>query len=161
MMTKASEAQEAAGWPPARDKCGRFASGSSGNPYGRPRKRRAPPWSLEDSFAAALAEVVAVAGADGSSQLLEMRELLIKSVVRGAVKAKPKDQLHILERLMKLNVLSEAAEDEEDEGIFTEEDRRLLEIVRREYIEHNCCQCDKPIHQTSSLPQITGGFGLE
>lgn len=116
---------------PQRDDRGRFRKGSSGNPDGRPRKRPEPEWSMEESFARALAQEVTVAGLHGSKQKMPIRDLLITSAVRDAVNANGKDKIYIIERLAKLQVLRPPTPEEEEE-IFTEEDRRILQMVTRE-----------------------------
>lgn len=130
-MTMSSECfEEESSYEPQRDRRGRFVKGSTGNPDGRPPKRPKPPKSLAKCLAEALDREVPV-NDNGVPQLLTMRELLAASLLRGTVKAKPKDMLHILERT---NRLAESAEDEDgpEEEIFTEEDRRLLALVREE-----------------------------
>jgi hypothetical protein len=91
-----------------------------------------------------LAELVPVTGPDGTAQLLALRDLLIKTLVRAAVKAKPRDQLAILERLVKLNVLVPTEAEQEPEGeIFTEEHRRIMEKMKRDFPELGS-QCHSP-----------------
>lgn len=130
-------------YEPQRDQRGRFKRGSSGNPRGRRPKRPDPEWTVDECFARALAEEVTVSGPGRSQQKMAVRDLLITSAVRDAVKANVKDKIYIIERLAKLQFLKPPAGVEPEE-IFTEEDRRLLELVQREYIEHICCQCGKP-----------------
>lgn len=115
---------------PQRDERGRFRKGSSGNPDGRPRKRPERPKSLVKCLAEGLNKKVPVK-ANGIEQDLTIRELLAEKLLRAALDAKPKDMLHIAERLEHLTQPM-AAEDDLDEEIFTEEDRRLLAFVERE-----------------------------
>jgi hypothetical protein len=50
--------------------------------------------------------------------------------------------LYVVERLDHL--AAGAVQEDHEEEIFTEEHRRLMEIVEREYIEKMCCQCERP-----------------
>lgn len=121
---------------PQRDRRGRFRKGMSGNPNGRPPKPPAVPLSYERSFKVALGEVVPVTGLDGTVQLLTMRDLIIKTCIRNAVKAKPKDQLAMLERLARLSVLFPTEEEAEpNKDILLEEHRRILEMIERDFPE--------------------------
>lgn len=117
-------------YEPLRDARGRYVKGRSGNPDGRPRKQPAPPLTLGQVIARELSKQIAV-NDNGTPEEMSFMEVLAATVVRQALKAKPKDQLHILERLAQLSSAAPSEDDEEE--IFTEEDRRLLEIVQREF----------------------------
>ena len=131
-----------------RDERGRFRKGKSGNPEGRPRKPLPEPWSLQGSLTAALSEVVPVTGPDGAVEHLTIRDVLIRSFVRNTAKAKPRDQVVILERLHKLDALNPAPEPEVvDEVWLSEGDRQLMEIANRWLEENDCCQCERPIRK--------------
>lgn len=154
-----SEALKDEGWyEPQRDQRGRFKKGFTGNPDGRPRKQPKRPKSWAKCLAEAWEMEVAV-NDNGTSQLLTFRELAARSIVRGAVTAKAKDMLHIAEQLERA---AEAAADEEpEEEIFTEEDRRLIEIVRRRYDQHMCCQCGKQVPQKPAGAQTRDDFRFD
>jgi hypothetical protein len=68
--------------------------------------------------------------------------------------------LHIVERLEHLAAGAAQADDSE-EDIFTEEDRRLIEIVEREFVQHMCCNCDRPIPGESMRSSMRDNPGLE
>ncbi len=131
-----------------RDPRGRFLKGTSGNPEGRPRKPPPEPWSFQGSMTAALSEVVPVTGPDGTVEHQTIRDVLIRTLVRNAVKASAKDQVLILERLLKLDALNPAPEPEVvDEVWLPEEDRRLWEIANRWLEENGYPQCERPIRK--------------
>ncbi len=119
---------------PRRDLGGRFKKGVSGNPNGRPRKPPEPLWSFERSFRRELAEQVQVSGGDGRTEKIAIRDLLIKSLLRNAVKATPKEQLAMLGGMAKLNLLFPSDEEEQgsDDSLYTEEDRRILRALSKE-----------------------------
>lgn len=155
MMT--SELDEDEG-EPQRDERGRYKKGVTGNPNGRPRKKPERPKSLAKCFAEGLVKEVALTD-KGIPHVLEYRELLIESVLRGAVKSKPKEALHILERLERF--AAEAAEEEEEdecEEFFTDEDRKWLEKMQQEMRESFCCRCERPVFDNSPQTPIAGGF---
>ena len=113
---------------PKRDQLGRFVKGLSGNPAGRPPKTPPKPKPLANIFAAALGKEVEVNNS-GISQKMEMSELLVTTALRNALKAKPKDILHIVVEAAK--IAAEAMPEEvECELTYSEEDRRFLETSR-------------------------------
>ena len=125
-----------------RDERGRFTKGTSGNRFGRPRKKRELPKSLAAEFADELGKEVAV-NDNGKSQTVTMRQLIIKRLLRLAVTAKTNELLRIVEHLTKLGVfdLMDSAADEEP--IFDDEDRAVLERIRRELEPFTCPTCNK------------------
>lgn len=157
-MSTLADNQKSSG-PKTRDERGRFVPGVSGNRSGRPLKRPAPPWSLVGALMLELAEAFPMRGHDGSP-VVTKRDMMVKSLIHGAVKAKPKDLLHVMEWLFKHGAFDPALGEIEDADPFTEEDRRLLAIVQREILPHNCSRCDQPI-----APTVTAGppghFGLD
>lgn len=160
MLSKASE-DEDEGAEPQRDERGRFKKGASGNPTGRPRKPPQPPWSLERSLKRELAERVPVALPDGTRQDVTMMDLIIKSVVRGAPKAKLTEQMKIFDWLAKQNVLGTFGEElDPKEELYSDEDRRLLDELSRSVFPY-CCQCDKPVMPTSTEEPKRGDFSFE
>jgi hypothetical protein len=125
---------------PKRDARGRFRRGSTGNAKGRPPKQPEVPWELQRSIAEALTEKVIVT--EGSVKIsLEMRDLLVKTLVRNAAKAKPTDLLRILGQLLTMGAFETVPSEVKEDSIFTEEDRRLLEIIQKEIdaCEENIC----------------------
>lgn len=146
---------------PERDRRGRFRKGSSGNPLGRPPKRPDPGWSVEEAFARALAEEVPVSGPAGSQRKMALRELLVKSAVRDALKANAKEKMYIIERLTKLQFLKPSAQEEEEDEIFTEEHRRIMESIERDVLPHICCQCEKPVMKGIEPPPTRADFAFE
>lgn len=133
-MTTSKNVSEEDWYEPQRDNRGRFLPGSTGNPSGRPRKPPKAPWSVAGALADALRETIAVTtGQHGAVETLVLRDLLIKNLVRAALKAKAKDQMFIIERLLELGAFNGTSEEEDEyEEIFTEEDKRLLEIIEHE-----------------------------
>jgi len=135
-MTTSKNVSEEDWYEPQRDNRGRFLPGSTGNPSGRPRKPPKAPWSVAGALGDALRETIAVTtGQHGAVETLVLRDLLIKNLVRAALKAKAKDQMFIIERLLELGAFNATLEEEyeyEHEEIFTEEDKRLLEMIERE-----------------------------
>lgn len=130
---------------PQRDDRGRFRKGSTGNPRGRPRKQPPSPWSLEESFARALAEEVPVSG-PGGTQKMPLRDVLITSALREAVNAKGRDKFYAFERLVKMNLLKAPPEEEQDEEeIYTEEDCRIIAAMSRALPPSICSGCSKPV----------------
>lgn len=116
---------------PKRDRRGRFLKGRSGNWSGRPRKAPPEDWTLQRAFASALTQRVPVNGPDGPHEM-ELRDLLVHTCVRTAVKGKLSDILRVLETARQHNAF-EHLNDAPEEGCFTEEHYRLLEIVEREF----------------------------
>lgn len=112
-----------------RDANGRFLKGTSGNPLGRPRLPPAPTWTLVRALSLGLAEAVSARGADGSMQTIELRDLLVRNFLHGAVKAKPKDQLVIFDRLGQLGALEPIDAANDDRDPYSEEDRRVLAFI--------------------------------
>ena len=155
-MPKTSKPKSACG-PARRDARGCFIRGASGNPHGRPVKLPPPAWSLPASFQAALDESASLRRPDGSIESISARDLLVKSVVHNGLKAKPKDQLYLLERLSQLGALEPVPEVQERWP--SEEDRRVLEIIERNLEPPLCTGCAKPIDATDSSPPITTQFG--
>ena len=135
-MTASKNVSQEDWYEPQRDTRGRFLPGSTGNPSGRPRKPPKAPWSVPGALADVLRETVVVTtGQHGAVETLTFRDLLIKSLIRRALKAKPKDLLFIIERLLELGAFNTPLEEEDEyehEEIFTEEDKRLLEMIERE-----------------------------
>lgn len=153
-----SETLEDEDWcEPQRDERGRFKKGFTGNPDGRPRKQPKRPKSWAKCLAEAWEMEVAV-NDNGTSQLLTFRELAARSIVRAAVTAKAKDMLQIAEHLER--AAETAADEEPEEEIFTEEDRRLIEVIRRKY-EHMCSQCGKLAPETPACAQRRDSFGFD
>lgn len=145
---------------PQRDERGRFVKGQTGNRWGRPRKKAAPPKSMAKCFAEGLAKEVSV-NDNGIPQVMKYRELLVEAVLRGAMNSKPKEALHILERSE--CHAAEAAEEEveeEYEEIFDEEDKRILEALTRNLGPPVCPQCAEPVPQGSKRRRKgdDGGF---
>lgn len=134
---------------PKRDERGRFAKGVSGNPAGRPRKQPELPWSIEQAFEVAFAEKITVRDRDGKPVCMPLRDLLVKTTVQDALKAKPKDKLMIVERLNKLGLLRAPIYESEPYDIFTEEDRQFLEMVHRAAAAADavCPRCNISIHE--------------
>ena len=129
-----TESREEEDWnQPMRDQYGRFIKGISGNPNGRPHKAPKRPWSLAQSLAEALDETVPVSDSGGVSQMA-MRDLIVKRAVRSVANATAKQIFEILDQLDRMGALQPP--DEHEESVFTEEDRRLLELVEREVLPH-------------------------
>ena len=117
----------------SRDKTGRFVPGASGNPLGRPRKLPAPHWTFPGALADALVELVPVRGPDGSTQLMKARDLIVKSMVHNIVKAKPIDQMSIMQKWSSTGAFDPYKNEPDPVSIFSQEDLRLLEITRKEF----------------------------
>ena len=117
---------------PRRDARGRFRAGCTGNPNGRPPKEIARPWSFAESVSRAFSEEIEIIDASGVRRRIELREALVKTFARGCLKVNAKDLLPMVERLLRLNALNPADEPEDEAEIFTEEDRRLLEIIQKD-----------------------------
>ncbi len=131
---------------PERDKKGRFRKGTSGNPRGRPPAPPSKPRPLANCIAEMLSKEVVV-NDNGTEKTLAFRELLAEKLVRAAVHAKPKELIQIMQQLEKIAAQA-ILEEEEYAPIYTDEDRRILEIINREVDENyycNCERCDLPI----------------
>ncbi len=90
-----------------------------------------------------------------------MMDLIIKSFVRGAPKAKLTDQMRAFDWLAKHNLL-EAFEEElnPQEELYSDEDRRALHEISRAVFRY-CCRCDKPITQDSTGEAARDDFRFE
>lgn len=147
-------------YEPKRDARGRYVKGWTGNPSGRPRKLPAHPKPLARIMADALAKEVAV-NDNGIPQTLTYLELLTETMLRAALKAKPKEMLHIILQLYK--IAADAPPDEEEQefvDIFTEEDRRFLEMVNRAVAasaEPVCPRCQIPVSEAPLVESMSRG----
>ena len=149
------------GEQPMRDERGRFTKGVSGNPAGRPRKQPKLPWSVEQCFEEAFAEEITVRDRDGNPVRMTVRDLLVKTAVQDFLKAKPKDKLIIVERLIKQGLLRAPIDETEPDDIFTEEDRRLIEMVDRALAacaEPICPRCQIPVSKELPAGSISAGL---
>lgn len=147
-------------YEPKRDERGRYVKGCTGNPSGRPRKLPAKSKSMGRIVADALAKEVAV-NDNGIPQTLTYLELLTESMLRAALKAKPKEMLHILLELEKIAADAPPDEEEEEfEDIFTEEDRRFLEMVHRAAAAADpvCPRCQIPVSEGAPAGSIAPGL---
>lgn len=148
-------------YKPERDERGRYLKGCTGNPSGRPRKLPAHPKPLARIMADALAKEVAVKD-NGIPQTRTYLELLTETMLRGAVKAKPKEILHILLQLEK--IAADAPPDEEEvefDDIFTEEERQLLQIIERARAacaEPICPRCNLPVGEEAPARPLPPGL---
>lgn len=128
----------------SRDKTGRFVPGASGNPLGRPRKLPAPPWNYVEALAKELVEPVPVRGPDGSTQLMAARDFLVKKLVHNTVNSKPTEQMNIMQKWTSAGVFDPDLTEPEFVDIFSDADRELLEIARRECFPELCARCAGP-----------------
>jgi hypothetical protein len=113
----------------------RWKPGQSGNPAGRPRRPKlAPPSDLTDGLAKALLKERRVL-MDGREMMVPTHVAFAEALLRDYFSATPKEKmliLHTLDRIGALDRLRELVGQQQTEasGIYSEEDRRLLEIVR-------------------------------
>ena len=128
----------------SRDKTGRFVPGASGNPLGRPRKRPAPPWTFSSALANALVELVSVRGPDGSMQVMEARDLIVKTLVHNTVKAKPTDQTTIMQKWSSAGAFDQDLTEPEPEDMFSQAELQLLEKTYNEVFPDLCARCAGP-----------------
>jgi hypothetical protein len=84
-----------------RDEKGRYTSGHSGNPNGRPPKEPEEPKLLDELIAVNLLRKVPVTGADGKTRKVSAYERIVEDLVESIATAKPKERLQILEGLEK------------------------------------------------------------
>lgn len=120
---------------PKRNRQGRFVKGSSGNPFGRPRKRPEPVPSIGELLARELRETVVVNSPEGP-QTVSMFELLAKLIVRHAVApaTKPRDCIAIHEFIERQGGFAalEADASNDNYEVFSDGDREFLARIRKE-----------------------------
>lgn len=110
-----------------------WKQGQSGNPSGRPKKVDKPTTFLED-LASELATQVQL-NDNGVKVTMSLSRALAKKILRDLMGASIKDTVRLIELLNKLRIFELQSiglaepDDEEDEPMFTEEDRRLLKIA--------------------------------
>ena len=110
-----------------------WKQGQSGNPSGRPKKVDKPKTFLED-VASELSTQVTLTD-NGVKVTMSLSRALAKKILRDLMIASTRDTVRLLELLNKLRVFELQSvdlaklDDEDDEPIFSEEDRRLLKIA--------------------------------
>ena len=116
-----------------RDSRGRFVG--CGNPNGRPKKR---PSTLISGICDALDAPVSLGDGPSGKKIL-MSEALGMKIRKDLLKGSPKDTIAILAELKRLGILAAQQRDaelfDEDIGIYTEDDRRMLKLLKRELDE--------------------------
>ena len=126
--TSSSEKFESGyGKPPEAHK---WKKGQSGNPSGK-KKMATPHLNLNEYFAGELQKLVLVTE-NGKQVKIPLIQLLVRRFILSTVTGKPKDFALLLQFLSKNGVFSLGEMLEEEEDVFTEEDRRLIAIAHRE-----------------------------
>lgn len=116
--------------PPKKNQ---FKPGQSGNPSGK-KSKKASPKNIPEALVAELAKCVPLT-VDGKIVQTPIFYVLVKQWINQSIKGTVKDKAHLIDFLSKkglLNFIQDVADDISDEPIYTEEDRRLLEITSRE-----------------------------
>lgn len=115
------------GKPPEEHK---WKKGQSGNPSGR-KKEAAPHLRMHEYLAEELRRCVPV-NENGKQVQIPCAKLLARQIVVGGIKGKPKDTEIAMAQLSKFGVFEDEEMLEEENDVFSEEDRRLIEIARQE-----------------------------
>jgi hypothetical protein len=132
-MGKVTNHEVGYGKPPQEHQ---FRKGRSGNPRGRPRRRkRTPPHDLVDGFAQALLNDHRV-HLDGRPVKVPLFVVWTEKLIRDSFSATVKERLALLDCLTRLGVGGrlrdlKAEEEEPEPEIFTDADRLLLEQVEK------------------------------
>lgn len=115
-------------------KATRWKKGQSGNPTGA-RSVKGKPKPLMQSLAEQLNEPVSITKG-GKSQLVPFSEALAMKLLHGLMSAPTKEQVSILQKLDALGLFDAQAESLEcgnDDCEFSETDRRLIELARKDF----------------------------
>ena len=128
----------------SRDDEGRFRPGFSGNPKGRPRKVIELPKHLAEEIAYALAEKVAVTGADGTVTRISAYQDIVRQLVHSITAAKPKELLAILREMEALGVFAWMRQNAEPppEIKVSKEDLALLAMAKAKVAEEARLRCE-------------------
>lgn len=128
-MNKISPKNSGSGYgkPPEEHK---WKKGQSGNPTGR-KKEAEPHLRIAELIAEELRRRVPV-NENGKQVQITCAQLLARQLVVSGIKGKPKDIAIVMAQLSKLGVFEDEEMLEEENDVFSEEDRRLIEIARQE-----------------------------
>jgi hypothetical protein len=119
------------GKPPEKTQ---WKKGQSGNPAGAKAVKKKPK-PLMQSLAEQLNELVPVTKG-GKSKLVPLSDALAMKLLHGLMSAPIKEQVAILQRLAALGLFNAQAESLEcanDDSEFSEADRRLIEMARKDF----------------------------
>lgn len=109
--------------------------GQSGNPSGKKKAAGKPPQPLQEILARLLQETTLITIA-GKKQEITLAELLLRKLLHNSINAPLNQQALVLKLLIGLGLIDPQKVflglEEDDFDPFTEEQRRLLEIVKEE-----------------------------
>lgn len=111
-----------------------WKKGQSGNPAGAVAGKKKPK-PLIESLADQLNELVPITRG-GKSKLVPLSDALAMKLLHGLLGAPVKDQISILQKLVALGLFdaqSESLDGANDDCEFSEADRRLIEMARRDF----------------------------